>query len=224
MLRGILILYSLVISGYHLCAKTISTQKEYLESISKDSTKKLVNLKNIIPGICIEMPYATKANFTKTVLYKNPICCMRYAPAFALHKVQLELYKKGLGLKIFDAYRPYSVTCTMWKLTPDKHYVANPAKGSNHNRAIAVDLSIIDLKTGKEIDMGTTFDNFTDTAGYDFNFADAKIHENRKTLREIMIKNGFSPIANEWWHFSWRDKERFEILDMDFETIALLLR
>ena len=134
--------------------------------------------------------------------------------ARGLARVQQELNNKNLSLKIWDAYRPYSVTEKMWKLIKDERYVANPKKGSGHNRGIAVDLTIIDRTTGKELDMGTGFDNFTDTAHQNFKNLPAGILDNRALLETVMGKNGFVALETEWWHFFWNNPD-FELLDID---------
>jgi D-alanyl-D-alanine dipeptidase len=125
----------------------------------------------------------------------------------------------GLGLKIFDAYRPYSVTVKFWELVKDERYVANPAKGSGHNRGIAVDLTIIDLKTGKELDMGTGFDNFTDTAHHTFTSLPEEVLHNRLLLKSTMEKYGFIALESEWWHYYLANGNTFELLDIEFKKL-----
>ena len=200
-------------------AKVINTKAALLESVKNEPGKKLIALQKFIPGIVIDLRYASTNNFTKAILYRHPIACLRQAPANALLEVQKELHKKGLGLKIYDAFRPFSVTCRMWQLASDKHYVANPRKGSHHNRAIAVDLTIVDLKTGKELDMGTPFDNFTDTAHHDFTQLPAEVIANRRLLKYVMWQHGFNFVPTEWWHYHWRDKSSYEVIDLDFDDI-----
>ena len=134
--------------------------------------------------------------------------------ARAVGRVQQELNEKDLSLKIWDAYRPYSVTEKMWELIKDERYVADPKKGSGHNRGIAVDLTIIDRTTGKELDMGTGFDNFTDTAHQTFKNLPLEILNNRGLLKTVMEKNGFVAMETEWWHFFWNNQD-FELLDID---------
>ena len=128
--------------------------------------------------------------------------------------MQLDLKAKGFGLKIFDGYRPYSVTVKFWDLVKDEKYVANPAKGSAHNRGLAVDLTLIDMKTRKELDMGTGFDNFTDSAHHSFNSLDPEVKQNRKLLRDTMKKFGFEIFDTEWWHYSWPNTNDYELLDL----------
>lgn len=194
---------------------------QYNKQIKKDSNKRMVELKRLIPAIKYDLRYATTNNFMKRLMYpaSTNVTFLRYPAAHALYKIQEELKSKGLGLKIFDAYRPYSVTVKFWELVKDERYVANPAKGSGHNRGIAVDLTIINLVNGKELNMGTGFDNFSDTAHHNFNKLPEDILQNRRLLKSVMEKNGFKAYENEWWHFSWPDAGKFEILDIDFKKL-----
>ena len=198
--------------------KVISSITEYRESVKNDTAQKMVNLQKLIPNIVLDLRYGTTDNFMKRVMYdEHPhYTFMRVPAAKALSKVQKELNKMGYGLKIYDAYRPYSVTKKFWELVHDERYVANPSKGSGHNRGIAADLTIINLKTKKELKMPTGFDNFTDSAHHDFvNLAD-NILKNRKLLKETMEKYGFIEFATEWWHYSLPDPEKYEVMDLPF--------
>jgi zinc D-Ala-D-Ala dipeptidase len=203
----------------HTDAKLIGTRDAFLESVKSDPKKKLVAIQKLIPGLIVEMPYATSRNFTKTILYTHPVAYLREEPAWALKQIQQDLSKKGLALKIYDAYRPFSATCIMWRLVPDRRYAANPRKGSNHNRAVALDLTIINLKTGKELDMGTPFDNFTDTAHHDFTQLPEQVLANRRLLKGLMWKYGFTMVPTEWWHYQWRNRQDYEILDLSFDEL-----
>lgn len=191
-----------------------------------DSNKRMVELKTIIPNIVYELRYATTNNFVKKSMY--PVTTshtyLRSPAAIALSNVQKELNAQGLGLKIFDAYRPYAVTVKFWELIKDERYVANPAKGSGHNRGLAVDLTIIELPTGKELDMGTEFDNFTDTAHHTFTALSATVIHNRKLLKELMLKHGFQLFETEWWHYYWPNNRNYEILDLDFKKLNRLTK
>jgi zinc D-Ala-D-Ala dipeptidase len=195
--------------------------EKYLEQVKLDSTKRMVELQSFIPGLVYDLRYATTNNFMKRRMYpaetKNTF--LRRPAALALLNVQLELHKRGLGLKIFDAYRPYSVTVKFWELVKDERYVANPSKGSGHNRGVAVDLTVINSKTGKELDMGTGFDNFSDTAHHSFQKLSSDILANRKLLRAVMEKHGFKAFELEWWHFYLPGGDRYEILDIEFKRL-----
>jgi D-alanyl-D-alanine dipeptidase len=194
---------------------------DYLAQVKSDPSKRMVELKTMIPGIVYDLRYATTNNFMRRLMYpeNTKITFMRLPAAEALQKIQNDLNEKGFGLKVFDAYRPYSVTVKFWELVHDERYVANPSKGSGHNRGIAVDLTIINLKTGKELNMGTGFDNFTDSAHQTFTKLPEEILQNRGLLRSTMEKYGFKAFETEWWHFFLDNGGRFEILDIDFKKL-----
>jgi zinc D-Ala-D-Ala dipeptidase len=196
-------------------------RRAYNRQVLHDSSKKMVELKSFIPGLVYDLRYASINNFMKRLMYPptTTFTFLRLPAAMALQKVQEEFAGKGLALKIFDAYRPYSVTVKFWELVKDERYVANPAKGSGHNRGIAVDLTIISLASGAELNMGTGFDNFTDTAHSTFTDLPEEILHNRLLLRSTMEKYGFKVLDTEWWHFFLPDANRFEILDIDFKKL-----
>jgi D-alanyl-D-alanine dipeptidase len=193
----------------------------YKKQVQKDSTKKMIELKTLMPKLVYDLRYATTNNFTHRLMYpqNTNVTFLRLPAAMALQKVQQELNEKGLGLKIFDAYRPYSVTVKFWELVKDERYVANPAKGSGHNRGIAVDLTIINLRTGEELNMGTGFDNFTDTAHQTFTHLPEEILQNRHLLRSTMERYGFNAFETEWWHYFLANGDRFEVLDIKFKKL-----
>ncbi|MFL5811797.1 MAG: M15 family metallopeptidase [Flavisolibacter sp.] len=181
----------------------------------------MIEIKSLVTGVEYDLRYATSNNFTKKQLYRSgKQSFMRLPAARGLQKVQEELNNKGYGLKIFDAYRPYSVTEKMWDLIHDERYVANPAKGSGHNRGISVDLTIVDIKTHRELDMGTGFDNFTDSAHHDFKDFSSFVLRNRMLLKEIMERNGFKALDTEWWHYSWPNDRNYQVLDIAFKELG----
>jgi zinc D-Ala-D-Ala dipeptidase len=185
-----------------------------------DSNHRMIELKSMVPTLVYDLKYGTKENFTKEVLYTQQTkTFLRLPVARALAQVQEELAKNGVGLKIWDAYRPYSVTKKMWDLIKDERYVANPAKGSGHNRGLSVDLTLIDLQTKKELDMGTGFDHFTDTAHHNFKNLSTEVLQNRKLLKETMEKHGFNALDTEWWHYSWPNTRCYEVMDLDFNKL-----
>jgi D-alanyl-D-alanine dipeptidase len=197
--------------------QVIKEYARYKRSLKNDSLKKMVELKTIVPNIEYDLRYATTNNFMHQQVYKKSgNTFLRLVVARALARVQQELNEKNLSLKIWDAYRPYSVTEKMWEMIKDERYVADPKKGSGHNRGIAVDLTIIDKTTGKELGMGTGFDNFTDTAHQNFKDLPPGILNNRALLKTVMEKNGFVALETEWWHFFWNNPN-FELLDIDPE-------
>lgn len=191
-------------------------------TIAKDSAKQMVSLKKITPTVILDLHYATADNFMHRLMYpaNTTNSFMRRPAVLALQKVAEELQTKGLALKIYDAYRPFSVTQKFWELVHDERYVANPAKGSGHNKGVAVDLTIVDTATNKELDMGTGFDNFTDTAHQNFTALPANVLANRKLLRETMTKYGFIVFETEWWHYYWPGN--FEVLNLSFDQLDQL--
>ena len=222
-----LIFFSIAFISPGLCtaqcktdAKVISSKADLLQSIKNDPAKQLVDIKRSIPGLVIDHRYATTNNFTHTVLYNHPQVYLRKQPAEALRRVQEDLHKRGLALKVYDAFRPFSVTCRIWHLVPDRRYAANPKKGSNHNRGLAVDVTIVDIKTGKELDMGTPFDNFTDTAHHAFTALPAQVLANRKLLKSVMWQHGFGIVPDEWWHYQWKNNDDYEVIDLSFDDLV----
>lgn len=200
--------------------KPVKNPKVYRQLVRGDSMQEMVGLKIFIPTLVYDLRYASENNFTHTCLYKNiKQTFVRLPIAKALLQVQSDLHQKGYGLKLFDAYRPYSVTKKMWELIHDEQYVANPLNGSGHNRGLAVDLTIIILKDRSELNMGTGFDNFTDTAHQTFKNLPEDILTNRKLLKETMEKYGFQALETEWWHYSWPNNRNYQVLDIDFKKL-----
>ena len=193
----------------------------YNKQVKKDPAKKMMELKKAIPGIVYDLRYATTNNFMHRLMYpaKTNFTFLRKPATIALLKVQRELNKSGWGLKIFDAYRPFSVTVKFWELVHDERFVANPSKGSGHNRGTTVDLTIINLKTGAELNMGTGFDNFSDTAFHSFTQLPEEVLQNRMLLKSSMENYGFKAYNEEWWHYSLAESARFELLDIDFKKL-----
>ena len=133
--------------------------------------------------------------------------------------MEAELAIEHLGLKIFDGYRPYSITERMWEPIRNPDFVADPAKGSRHNRGAAVDLTLIDLATGAELAMPTPYDDFTPRARQDFNDLPAEVIANRAKLRDVMVRHSFDPLPSEWWHFDFRGWPKFELMDLDLRDL-----
>ena len=179
--------------------------------------KRLVDLQTL--GIPLDIRYATPNNFMKKTLYPVAKAYLRAPAARALANVQSELAARGLGIKVFDAYRPYRVTEAMWEPIKNPDYVADPAKGSRHNRGAAVDLTLIDLRTGAEVPMPTPYDDFTERAAHAYTDLPADALANRALLREMMVKHGFEPLPSEWWHYDFKGWERFELMDVPLEDL-----
>ncbi|MDB6124712.1 MAG: D-alanyl-D-alanine dipeptidase [Pedosphaera sp.] len=179
----------------------------------------LVNVEKLIPGIVLDIRYATTNNFTGKQLYPVAKCYLRKPAAENLKLVQEDLHGMGYALKVFDAYRPLSVQKKMWEVYPHEGFVANPAKGSRHNRGAAVDLTLITLD-GKEVPMPTGYDDFTEKAHRRYMDLPENVIKNRKLLSDVMRKHGFHGLPTEWWHFDFQNSEKYEILDIDYSAIG----
>ncbi|MCT7971014.1 M15 family metallopeptidase [Laspinema olomoucense] len=180
----------------------------------------LVDIQDINPEIILDIRYATANNFLKVQLYSVPRCLLRTSVAQKLSLVQEQLQAMGLGLKVFDCYRPLSVTRKMWEVLPDPRYVANPARGSRHNRGAAIDLTLIDAR-GNELEMPTDFDDFSDRAARDYQGSDVspQARQNSQLLERVMTQQGFIPLITEWWHFDAENWQDYPLLDISLEEI-----
>ena len=160
-----------------------------------------VRLADFSNDFVYDMRYATENNFLKAKVYECAECYTRVKTAKALIEANKEFMSKGYRIKFFDCYRPNSVQYKMWELVPNPQYVANPVKGSIHNKGGAVDITLVDLE-GNELDMGTDFDFFGKKAHHDFTELPVEVLQNRKLLKETMEKHGFWSIRTEWWHYN----------------------
>ncbi|SKB72604.1 M15 family metallopeptidase [Daejeonella lutea] len=197
----------------------INNLADYKKSVAANPDKQLVELTKYIPGLKLDIRYATKNNFAKQAVYKQARAFARLPVANSLKNVQADLKKQGLGLKIFDGYRPYSVTVKFFQIASDKNFVANPKDGSRHNRGCAMDLTIINLKTGKDLPMPTPYDSFAAAASPSYNNLPAEAIKNRDLLIKVMEGNGFRVLDNEWWHFDFKGWKEYELMDIAFEDL-----
>jgi D-alanyl-D-alanine dipeptidase len=184
----------------------------------------LVEIVTLDPTIHLDVRYATSNNFTGRPVYRQARAFLQRPAAEALVRVNRRLHEKGYGLLVFDGYRPWSVTKHFWGITPkdkrEKGFVANPAKGSKHNRGAAVDLSMYDLAAGQEVAMPSSYDEFSDRADPDYTGGSPEERARRDFLRAEMEKQGFSVDPGEWWHFNYTGWEQYPILDIPFEKIS----
>lgn len=178
----------------------------------------LVELKEIIPDIVLDIRYATTDNFVGEALYPSARCFLAKEPAMALKEVQADLKTQGYRLKVFDGYRPLSVQKRMWEILPDNRYVADPATGSNHNRGYSVDVTLLDLE-GNELPMPSKFDDFSERAHLDYMDCPEEAIRHRQILQETMARHGFSGIDSEWWHFNYKGYQDQPILDIDLDQL-----
>lgn len=174
----------------------------------------LVDVQKIVPGVVLDIRYATTNNFTGQRLYPFAQCYLRRATAEKLAAAQAELKSLGYGLKIYDGYRPLSVQRKMWEVFPQPGYVADPKKGSRHNRGAAVDVTLIRLTDKAELPMPTPYDDFTERAHRKFTDLPEAVIANRELLEKVLIKHGFVGLPTEWWHFDDKDWQNYPLLDI----------
>jgi D-alanyl-D-alanine dipeptidase len=182
----------------------------------------LVELKKLDPTIKLDIRYATSNNLFGTVFYSQPRAFLQRAPAEALVRINRKLKQSGYGLLVHDGYRPWYVTKVFWDATPDdkKLFVADPKQGSRHNRGAAVDLSLYELKTGKPVEMVSTYDETTDRAHPEYPGGTSLQRWHRNLLRTAMEADGFTVYEAEWWHFDYKDWQRYRIGNELFERIS----
>src|SRR5919112_3664774 len=167
----------------------------------------LVELKRLDETIKLDVRYATANNFAGRAVYKEARAFLQRPAAEALVRASRALKEKGYGLAVFDAYRPWFVTKLFWDITPEdkKQFVANPARGSRHNRGCAVDLTLYDLKTGRQVEMPSAYDDFTERAHVKYAGGTDEQRRLRSILRAAMEEAGFLIYEPEWWHFDYKD-------------------
>jgi len=181
----------------------------------------LVEITSLDPTIKLDIRYASKDNFMGAAFYNEPLAFLRRSAAKALVRVNKKLKKYGYGLIVFDAYRPWYVTKMFWDATPPKlrRFVANPQRGSMHNRGTAVDVSLYDLKTQKQIKMIGGFDEFTDRSYLSFPGGTSLQRWHRRLLKKAMESEGFKVYKYEWWHYDYKDWIKYPILNKSFKEL-----
>lgn len=186
--------------------------KKYEPKFDYDTTQ-WFDLKDLDPTIFLDIRYATSNNFVEEAMYDCGRCFLRREAAKAVIKAHQSLQNQGYGgLKMFDCYRPRPIQWKLWNKVPNPNYVADPRKGSMHNRGAAVDLTIVDTE-GQELAMGTGYDFFGPEAHHDYTAHSPAIQANRDLLKTTMDAIDFRWIRTEWWHYSYRPKS-YEISDM----------
>ncbi len=189
--------------------KGIFKENDLVEIIKLDSTIKL------------DVRYAGDNNFIGKPIYKEARAFLQRPAAEALVLVHEQLKKDGYGLLIFDGYRPWDITKVFWDSTSreNKKFVANPRKGSKHNRGCAVDLSLYDLKTGTEVEMGGLYDEMSERSYPKYEGGTEEQRKSRELLIQVMESNGFKVYDYEWWHFDFNDWKSYRINNIPFSAI-----
>ena len=194
-------------------------------SIPKEANKRegnLIELVKLDKTIKLDIKYATADNFVGKPVYPEARAFLQRPAAEAVVRVHQWLGKQGLGIVVYDGYRPWAITKLFWEAVREdqRKFVADPAKGSKHNRGCAIDLGIYDLNTGQAIPMPSGYDEFTERASPDYTGGTDQERSNRDKLRQLMEANGFTVNPNEWWHFDLIGWEQYAIYDISFKEAA----
>lgn len=198
-IKSILLFAALLVTASCKSQTAISSPVAANQPIVNDTT--FVNIKDYSSDFVYDMKYATSDNFLKAKVYDCAECFLRFKTVKAIIKANEAFMKKGYKIKFFDCYRPLDIQKKMWAIVSNPSYVADPKKGSIHNRGGAVDITLVD-SNGKELDMGTAFDFFGPEASHNYDNLSKEIKANRKLLRKIMKQNGFNSFDSEWWHYN----------------------
>ena len=169
--------------------------------LSQGTSTELVDMAELIPKLKIKIKYATTDNFTKQKLYPIGKAFGTLPVTKSLNVINDSLAKQGLGIMIFDGYRPRAIQWFLWDIMPNSGFVADPRTGSRHNRGCAMDLTLYDLNTGEELAMPTPFDEFSERANHNYQNLPEEVIKNRAILKNIMTTNGFDLYNVEWWHY-----------------------
>jgi len=196
----------------------VEQKKTTLKTFEGIADTTFVRLADFSEDFAYDMRYATENNFLKAKVYDCPECYTRAKTAKALIRANKDFMEKGVKIKFFDCYRPNSVQYKMWEIVPNPQYVANPDKGSIHNKGGAVDITLVDLE-GKELDMGTDFDYFGKKAYHDNMDLPQEILDNRKLLKETMEAHGFWSIRTEWWHYNLSAASNDKVANFKWECL-----
>ena len=180
------------------------------------SENPLVDVRTSVPDAVLDIRYATADNFLKKAIYPFPAAYLRENTAQRLSRAADALRSKGFRLKIYDAYRPLSAQKKMWEILPDARYVADPKRGSYHNRGGAVDLTLARMD-GTSVDMPSDYDDFSPKARHGDPGSSREAKKNLKILRDAMEGAGFKALKEEWWHYHDPDARSYPVLDVGFE-------
>jgi len=198
-----------------LAARPPQEEGDFLES-------ELVELVALDPTIRLDVRYATTDNFMGEVFYSQPRAFLQRPAAEALVRAHRWLLERGYGLMVYDGYRPWYVTKMFWDATPThlREFVANPSRGSRHNRGCAVDLTLFEVATGRAVDMPSGYDEFSPRAYADYPGGTSRSRTHRALLRQAMEAQGFTANPSEWWHFDHRDWRRYRLANQRFEELG----
>jgi len=181
----------------------------------------LVELTTLDTSLVLDVRYATSNNFMHRPMYAQPRAFLQRPAAEALKRANAKLHESGFGIVVYDGYRPWRVTKAFWDQVPAdlKRFVADPAKGSKHNRGCAADIGLVDLATGRQVPMPSDYDEMTERAYPDYTGGTPEQRANRDRLRAAMEAEGFAVYPYEWWHYDYKDWAAYPVLDVPFEQL-----
>ncbi|QIX60269.1 M15 family metallopeptidase [Hymenobacter sp. BT18] len=191
----------------------------YRELVRAHPEQALLSLPAIVPGLRLDIRYATPHNLLGRPLYPQPAAYLRQPAAEALGQVQQALRRQDVGLVVYDAYRPYSATVALYQAVQDEHYAAPPWRGSRHNRGCAVDVGLVELSTGQPLPMPTDFDALSPAAHTSFEPVSSLVRRHRTLLLTTMQAHGFQNYPGEWWHYDYARWGEFGLLDLPFSAL-----
>lgn len=182
----------------------------------------LVDVTTVLENVKLDVRYATTNNFLNAPTYSEAKSFLHRPAVMALNEANKRFNAMGYGIVVHDAYRPWYVTKIFWDATEgdERNFVANPDNGSIHNRGSAIDLTLYDLKTGEVIKMVGTYDEMTDRSYPEYMGGTALERWHRALLRHVMEDVGFKVLENEWWHFDYKDWQKYPILNSTFAELA----
>lgn len=197
----------------------ITSVGDYRQLVQANPSHALVDVAALIPGIVLDIRYATNQNIFGAAVYPAARALLRQPVAEALAAVQYSLAERGLGLCLYDAYRPYSVTVRMYEQVQDENFAAPPWRGSRHNRGCSVDVGLIELKTNELVPLPTDFDDLSPAAHSRYGQLPAHVMLNRSVLLATMRQYGFINYPGEWWHYDHQQWAEFDLLDLPFDAV-----
>lgn len=197
----------------------VASLDSYRREVAQDARQELVNLMDFIPDLVLDIRYATAHNVLGEPLYQLARAYLRRPVAEALRRVQQLVKQRGLGLCVYDAYRPYSVTVRFYEQVQDETFAAPPWRGSRHNRGCSVDVGLVEYGTGQHVPLPTDFDDLTPAAHTRYSALPGHIILNRCVLLAAMRQHGFVNYPGEWWHFDYRNWNEFSLTDLPFEAL-----
>ena len=192
---------------------------EYRRQVGRDARQEMVDLAPFIPGIRLDIRYATTNNLTGQRIYPEAAAFLRRPVAEDLRRVQAALAAQGYALLIYDAYRPYAATLRLYQALPDQTYAAPPTRGSKHNRGCSIDVGLVELRSGRPVLLPTDFDAMTTAARSDYQQLPAAALKHRAILHRALRQHGFQNYAAEWWHFDHKTWPQYPLLDLPFSAL-----